>query len=181
MDSPWYTFGLVVEWQGTIILYYPLSEVANTNKSLAKQILPWDWDVDTQVSGETLAYMAIHLNQTRHLYSAADHDFKREYLLDVNPMSWERVRGDGMNIIDARWIDVHNGLYIDITGLSEVDPDNEPGIVKCKNLHSYRLRDLFPMRESMFEDVPARIPYAYDKMLVEEYETKALTFTEYEG
>jgi hypothetical protein len=125
--------------------------------------------------------MGRHLNQTRHLYISPDSTVKREYLLDVNPMSWERVRGDGMNIIDARWIDIHNGLYIDITGLSEIDPNNEPGIVKCKNEHRYRLRDLYPMRESMFEDVPTRIPYAYDKMLIQEYEQKALTVTEYEG
>jgi hypothetical protein len=96
-------------------------------------------------------------------------------------MAWERSRGDGMNIIDARWIDIRNGLYIDITGLSELDPINNPGIVSCKNDHNYRLADLYPMRESMFEGVPARIPYAYDKLLVEEYQEKALTLTEYEG
>jgi LicD family len=125
--------------------------------------------------------MATHLNQTRHEYVSSDKAAKREYLLDVNPMSRERVRGDGMNIIDARWIDVRNGLYIDITGLSETNPDDEPGVVQCKNEHRYRMRDLFPMRESMFEDVPARIPYDYDRMLVEEYQKKALTLTEYEG
>jgi hypothetical protein len=150
----------------------------NANKC---QILPWDWDVDTQVAGETLAYMADALNQTRHIYTTPDHRIKREYLLDVNPMARERVRGDGMNIIDARWIDIRNGLYIDITGLSETHPDSEPGIVSCKNDHHYRTRDLYPMRESLFEGVPAKIPYAYDKLLIEEYQQKALTVTEYEG
>jgi hypothetical protein len=125
--------------------------------------------------------MAENLNQTRHSYSTPDHRVKREYLLDVNSMAWERVRGDGMNIIDARWIDVQNGLYIDITGLSETHPDVEPGIVSCKNNHNYRTRDLYPMRESSFEGVPAKIPYAYDKLLIEEYQQKALTLTEYEG
>ncbi|KAF2671646.1 hypothetical protein BT63DRAFT_176220 [Microthyrium microscopicum] len=144
-------------------------------------ILPWDWDVDTQVSGDTLAYMARHLNQTKHQYAGKDTESTREYLLDVNSMSWERVRGDGMNIIDARWIDTKNGLYIDITGLSETDPQTSPGIISCKNLHHYQMRDMYPMRETTFEGVPTRVPYAYDKLLVEEYQEKALTLTEYEG
>jgi hypothetical protein len=153
------------------------------------QILPWDWDIDTQVSGETLAYMAAHLNRTTYHYSStttsstegADDTVKREYLLDVNPWSWQRDRGDGMNIIDARWIDIRNGLYIDITGLSEVHPDKEPGIWGCKNHHKYKTKDLYPMRESMYEGVPAKIPYAYDKILLEEYHEKALVLTDYEG
>lgn len=155
------------------------------------QILPWDWDIDTQVSGETLAYMAAHLNRTTYHYSSDSYTssthiargevVQRDYLLDVNPWSWQRSRGDGMNIIDARWIDLRNGLYIDITGLSELSPGEEPGIWTCKNKHRYRTRDLYPMRESVYEGVPAKIPYAYDKILLEEYREKALVLTEYEG
>jgi phosphorylcholine metabolism protein LicD len=145
------------------------------------RILPWDWDIDTQVSGETLGYLAKNLNQTRHRYVAADTKRPREYLLDVNPMSYERVRGDGMNIIDARWIDVKTGLFIDITGLSETEPYVHPGVVSCKNLHHYRMNDLYPMRDTTFEGVPTKIPYAYDKLLVEEYDQKALVLTDYEG
>ena len=74
-----------------------------------------------------------------------------------------------------------NGLYIDITGLSEVDPDQKPGIWSCKNFHDYRVRDLYPLRESLFEGVPARIPYAYDQILVEEYTQQALVNISHEG
>lgn len=145
-------------------------------------MLPWDWDIDTQVSGETLFYMAKNLNRTIHTYTDSDDpSISRDYLLDVNPYSWERDRGDGMNIIDARWIDTRNGLYIDITGLSETQPDSHPGIWSCKNFHHYRTKDLYPMRESVYEGVPAMIPYAYDKILLEEYHEKALVLTEYEG
>jgi hypothetical protein len=150
------------------------------------RILPWDWDVDTQVSGDTLGILGERYNQTLHRYSppgdaTSSKYVTREYLLDVNSMSWERVRGDGMNIIDARWIDTKNGLYIDITGLSETDPYNAPGVVGCKNLHYYNMSDLYPMRETNFEGVPSMVPYAYDKLLVEEYQEKALVVTEYEG
>jgi len=144
-------------------------------------MLPWDQDIDTQVSGETLNYMAQNLNRTLHNYTSDDSTIQRAYLLDVNPWSRERDRGDGMNIIDARWIDTRNGLYIDITGLSETEPDIAPGIWTCKNYHHYRTKDLYPMRESVYEGVPAKIPYAYDKILMEEYNEKALILTDYEG
>lgn len=145
------------------------------------KMLPWDWDVDTQVSAATLQYLANNLNRTMHFYVSQDKKVKRHYLLDVNPWIWERERGDGMNIIDARWIDVRNGLYIDITGLSEIHPDIFPGVWSCKNYHRYSTSDLYPLRESIYEGVPAKIPYAYDKVLTQEYQQKALVLTEYEG
>jgi hypothetical protein len=125
--------------------------------------------------------MGEHHNHTIHEYIADDKTFQRKYLLDVNPWSKQRDPGDGANIIDARWIDMTNGLYIDITGLSEVYPDQKPGIWSCKNFHDYYVRDLYPMRESMFEGVSARIPYAYDQILVEEYRAQALVNTTHEG
>jgi hypothetical protein len=157
----------------------PASEARLADTAL--QMLPWDWDVDTQVSGATLHHLGEKFNQTHHHYVSEDKTVKREYLLDVNSWIWERERGDGMNIIDARWIDVRNGLYIDITGLSETHPDSKPGIWVCKNYHRYKTSDLYPMRQSMYEGVPALIPYAYDKILQEEYQQKALVLTAYEG
>lgn len=150
------------------------------------QMLPWDWDIDTQVSDSTLSYLATHMNHTLHTYttswpSLGDKDVTRIYLLDVNPHYSERDRGDGFNIIDARWIDVRNGLYIDITGLSETHPDLLPGVLSGKNLHRYKLTDLYPMRETMYEGVVARVPYAYDPILTEEYSDAALVRTEFEG
>jgi hypothetical protein len=91
------------------------------------------------------------------------------------------VRGDGANIIDARWIDTRNGLFIDITGLAETHPDTKPGIWSCKNYHRYHTSELYPLRETIFEGVPAKVPYNYDKILVDEYKEKALVDTEYAG
>ena len=120
--------------------------------------------MDTQVSGATLHHLGEHHNQTRHKYVSEDGKIEREFLLDVNPWIWERERGDGMNIIDARWIDVRNGLFIDITGLSETHPDSAPGTWSCKNYHRYKTHELYPMRETTFEGVPAKVPYSYDKI-----------------
>lgn len=137
--------------------------------------------MDTQVSDATLAYLGDNFNQTKHPYTSDDGLTRREFLLDINPWIWERERGDGANIIDARWIDTRNGLFIDITGLSETRPDTDPDVWSCKNYHRYKTTDLYPMRETMFEGVLAKVPYAYDKILIQEYEEKALVLTEFEG
>jgi hypothetical protein len=148
------------------------------------KIMPWDWDLDTQVSAATLAWLGDNLNMTMHNYTSMNSDgseVSREYLLDINPNHIERVRGDGQNVIDARWIDVRNGLFIDITGLSEVNPSSQPGVWSCKNFHRYRTRDLYPLRETEFEGVKALVPYSFDKILTEEYSSRALTKTLHEG
>lgn len=144
-------------------------------------MLPWDWDVDTQVSTEVLFYMCDHLNQTVYEYVSEDGKVTRNFLLDVNPWSRQRERGEGHNIIDARWIDMQNGLYIDITGVSELDPDGEPGMLSCKNNHKYHVSDLYPMRESTYEGVPAKIPYRYHDILVKEYQDRALSVQSFEA
>ena len=145
------------------------------------QMLPWDWDIDTQVSESTLTYMAQHHNGTKYDYVSKDGQTKRTYLLDVNPAIVERLRGNGNNVIDARWIDTSNGLYIDITGLSETHPDDQPGVWSCKNYHRYHTTDLYPMRDTLYEGVGAKVPYAYDRILIQEYKENALIVTEYEG
>ncbi|KAK2624233.1 hypothetical protein QTJ16_006183 [Diplocarpon rosae] len=148
------------------------------------RIMPWDWDLDTQVSGSTLAWLGEHMNMTMHNYTGPDPDgtpVARQYLLDVNPFSAERVRGNGQNVIDARWIDVRNGLFIDITGLSETNPQAQPGVWSCKNYHRYRTSDLYPLRETEFEGVPALVPYSFDRILKQEYSAKVLTNTRHEG
>ncbi len=150
-------------------------------------MLPWDWDIDTQVSGPTLTYLGQHFNGSIYDYSSKNSDpdsepvIERQYLLDVNPAIVERDRGNGNNVIDARWIDIRNGLYIDVTGLSETEPVDQPGVWTCKNYHHYRTTDLYPMRETMYEGVVAKVPYAYDRILSEEYQEKALVVTDYQG
>lgn len=115
------------------------------------------------------------------MYSSPDGAVRRTYLLDVNPWQWQREHGDGFNVIDARWIDTHNGLFIDITGLSETEPEERPGVWSCKNRHDYRVRDLYPLRESSYEGVRALVPFAYELILREEYEQKSLALEFYEG
>jgi hypothetical protein len=147
------------------------------------KILPWDWDLDVQVSEPTLIWLGENMNMTMHKYTGTFEngtEFQRDYLLDINPNGVERLRGKGLNVIDARWVDVRNGLFIDITALSETNPSALPGIWSCKNYHRYRTTALYPMRETMFEGVPALVPYSFDRILQEEYTARALTSTYHE-
>lgn len=150
-------------------------------------MLPWDWDIDFQISGPSLTYLAAHFNGSTYSYNSLETDPKlqppieRQYLLDINPAITDRERGNGNNVIDARWIDIRNGLYIDVTAVVETEPAEMPGVWSCKDYHRYRTRDLYPMRLSVLEGSVAKVPYAYDRILAEEYQEKALVVTEYEG
>ncbi|GBF59713.1 hypothetical protein TMEN_1671 [Trichophyton mentagrophytes] len=147
------------------------------------KILPWDWDLDTQVSSNTLVYLGEYLNQTVYNYTGSKPGSrrKRQYLLDVNPASQDRHRGDGQNVIDARWTDISNGIYTDITGISELNYDTEPGVLSDKNFHQYREADIYPLRQSICEGVPASIPFNYIGILAAEYGNASLWRITYEN
>lgn len=149
------------------------------------KIMPWDWDLDTQVASTTLDYLGENYNMTMHNWTDTSifdgSTVNRTYLLDINPNIKERVRGDGQNVIDARWIDISTGLFIDITGLAEVKPSQQPGVWSCKNYHRYKTKELYPMRETTFQGVRASVPYSYEDILVAEYHQRALTKTQHEG
>ncbi|KOS18119.1 Protein MNN4 [Escovopsis weberi] len=153
--------------------------------------MPWDYDADVQVANATMAWLAQHMNGTRHTHllgtghDGDDEDLDdlgsgggagprpRTYLLDISPHHADLFDRGGSNIIDARWIDVHNGMFIDITVLRERDPDR-PGVWTCKNRHRYATHDLWPLRVTHFEGVEARVPYEFERILVDEYGPKSL-------
>jgi len=143
-----------------------------------------DWDLDMQVDVTTLQTLAEEYNSTVWTAvpsNAGRNAEPRDYHLDVNPYWMERVHGDGANFINARFIDTRNGLYVDITGLTELEPNNLPNIVSCKNYHNYRLEDIYPLRETLFEGAKAKIPYKYKTILDEEYGANSLVQANYNG
>lgn len=153
----------------------------------------------------------------------------RKYLIEVNPHYANHSTTDNLNVIDARWIDVETGLFIDITTLhyeknadattreqiathnkqlqesraramaeakglspsaaaalkSSSSPDTETEArttwLYSKDKHRYRESDIFPLRDSVFEDVTTKIPFAYSQLLEDEYGPRALTATKFMG
>ncbi|KAL1889232.1 mannosyltransferase [Ceratocystis pirilliformis] len=147
------------------------------------QIMPWDYDLDVQVSSSTLLWLGDNMNRTKHEYTYEENGKTqtKHYLLDINPFHSQLTRGNGHNIIDARWIDMSNGMFIDITGVAERDPVQSPGIWSCRNNHRYKTTDLYPMRYTEFEGVPTMVPYNFERILIDEYSVNALVTTEWLG
>jgi hypothetical protein len=76
-----------------------------------------------------------------------------------------------------------SGLYVDITTLRRDEQAEAKGIegtVMCKDGHRYKHKDIFPLRDTTFESMPARVPFAYANVLVEEYGISSLRNTVYE-
>lgn len=94
-----------------------------------QKILPWDTDIDVQVSMTTLRYLATNYNGTQYQYK------NNTYLLDINPHYSIVSTADVSNKIDARWIDVNCGKYIDIT--SVLQNKSTPRLLFCKDHHQY--------------------------------------------
>ncbi|CAN9191949.1 hypothetical protein CC77DRAFT_1011612 [Alternaria alternata] len=143
---------------------------------------------------------------TRSKRLAWEEDFKttgKKYLIEVNPNYTNKSTSDIYNHIDIRWIDVSTGLYIDITTIHvgekreladspyssthpsahEADPDafDSETQLYVKDTHAYLSTQLFPLRQSTFEGVKVKVPYAYEEVLMEEYGSDALTEDWYNG
>ncbi|KAL1970707.1 hypothetical protein VTN77DRAFT_4351 [Rasamsonia byssochlamydoides] len=149
-----------------------------------QKILPWDTDLDVQVSEATIHFLAEYYNMTEHHFRLPDVPEGRTYLLEINPNYKVRTVLDSNNVIDARWIDTSSGLFIDITTVRADDAARyrgHAGALMCKDGHHYNEDDIFPLRDSIFEDVPVKIPYEYTKLLQAEYGRKSMTLKKFEG
>ncbi|KAL2205787.1 hypothetical protein CC79DRAFT_823605 [Sarocladium strictum] len=150
------------------------------------RIMPWDLDLDVQVTANTMQYMGDNWNRTEHAWNyTVPHEHGKhneivqtKYLFDINPHHND-TEVDRMNIIDARWIDMKTGMYIDLTVLKERKPDTKPGVWSCTNNHRYQSSDLWPLRVTEFEGVRALIPREFEKILAEEYGRKGLVKEEF--
>lgn len=148
-----------------------------------RKIMPWDSDIDVMISEKSIHHMAAYYNMTVHHHRIADSGVSRDYLLEVNP-HYTSSDWDTDNKIDARWIDTDSGLFIDITTLRRNTTAEKLGIhgaMSVKDKHHYDYDDIFPLRITDFEGSPAKVPYAYGEILVEEYGQKALTDIYFEG
>ncbi|PHH82537.1 hypothetical protein CDD82_5640 [Ophiocordyceps australis] len=117
---------------------------------------------------------------TVYYYQYRDMHPGRYFLLDINPHFRHRQDDDILNFIDARWIDMSTGLFIDITAARyALEHHAGQGMLYDKNGHEYRDTYLYPLRNTTFENVPAKIPFRYREMLESEYGKRALTNTRF--
>jgi hypothetical protein len=88
-------------------------------------------------------YLASYYNMTVFHYKTPRIPDGRDYMLEVNPHYLNREQTDKMNVIDARWIDITSGLFIDITTAryNATHPAGE-GMLSCKDGHEYRVREV---------------------------------------
>ena len=107
------------------------------------QILPWDSDIDVQVSETTIVYLAKYYNMTEYHFSLPDIETGRNYLLEVNPHYTIREVEDKLNVIDARWIDTDTGLFIDISTVRKnytAIAQGSTAALMCKDRHHYLVK-----------------------------------------
>jgi hypothetical protein len=107
------------------------------------QILPWDSDLDVQVSEATIAYLAKYYNMTEYHFNLPEIETGRNYLLEINPRYTIRGIEDKLNVIDGRWIDTDTGLFIDISTVRKnytAIAQGITGALMCKDKHHYLVR-----------------------------------------
>ena len=95
--------------------------------------------------------------------------------MEVNPNHRQRTN-QKLNVIDARFIDTHSGLFIDITGLSNLKNDlSDDPLLSCKSPHDYHYSYIFPLVRTEFEGVLSWRPFHVEKSLLDEYSTRSIT------
>lgn len=134
LDHAWDLIGLVVESQSTLrrFIFAALHLWHLTFPPSPKQILPWDSDIDVQVSASTIHFLASYYNMTIHTFHG------RDYMLEINPKYVDGSVEDELNMIDGRYIDLETGLFIDITSLRP--KEGAWRLLTGKDSHEYDVR-----------------------------------------
>lgn len=147
--------------------------------------LPWDTDVDIQVPIADLARVALKLNGSLVLEDPRYGNAK--YLLEISPTFVRQ--GNSKNFIDARFIEVNSGIYIDISALSESNftpPDSlYKGLTEeeaenlvplnCKNWNWHAFDEIFPLNHTLFEGGSAYVPHKVTDILDRKYGRSSYT------
>lgn len=145
---------------------------------------PYDNDLDIQMPIQELDKLSRMYNQTLVVEDPTEGFGK--FFIDSNVFITHRTHGNGLNNIDARFIDVDTGLYIDITGLSKTNqkvPDRyikgeeveSEEIYNDRNNHFFAFEEISPMKFDVWETIPNLIPNKFEFSLGVEYGPGGLT------
>ena len=112
----------------------------------------------------------------KHIFSKF-HKFtyRNRFLFEVNPNSYYREFQES-DIIDARFIDTTNGLYVDITAVI-YDPEKKQ--LHCKSPHYYDVQDVFPLQNGTFMGYDIWLPHDPVTMMEKEYGKACMTGTRF--
>lgn len=158
-------------------------------------MFPYDIDVDIQMPATELNRLAKNYNMT--LVVEDINDGYGKYLIDCSTFLHHRNKPKRDNHIDARFIDIDSGTYIDITGLAKNDEKPPPEynryiktqkskgapleLYMDRRKHWLNYEKISPIRYSMIGGVPVYVPNDIMSMLNHEYAkgTKSYHFGDY--
>ncbi|KAJ3168056.1 hypothetical protein HK101_011689 [Irineochytrium annulatum] len=132
-----------------------------------QKMLPWDVDLDFQVTLKTLLSLRRFDNRL----------IDRRYLVEVSGYNAYRLEQIGNNI-DARFIDTMSGFYIDIFAMADVDGTNAT-VVRQKMELDFHVEDIFPLRSTTLMGFQVWRPNNVVKILKSVYGTGPLTNTNF--
>lgn len=158
-------------------------------------MFPFDVDIDIQMPISELVRLGKYYNQTLVVEDPTE-GYGR-FLVDVGTYIHNRDISTTGNHIDARFVDVDSGIYIDITGLSksaaglpeeyEKNPivqkkegDEYAEVYNDRRKHFYTFEQISPLHYSMMGGVPLYVPNQIEERLRFEYE-KGLSDYEFQG
>ncbi|ODV64748.1 hypothetical protein HYPBUDRAFT_145585 [Hyphopichia burtonii NRRL Y-1933] len=158
-------------------------------------MFPFDVDIDIQMPMIELARLAKDYNQTLVLEDPTEGYGK--FLIDVGTYIHNRDISQNSNHIDARFVDVDSGIYIDITALAKSKAntpeeynnnalvninkgfnDDQIEIYNDRRKHFYTLEQLSPLKYSLIGGVPVYVPLTITDRLIFEY-SKGLSSYEF--
>ena len=93
-----------------------------------------------QVTLKTLHFLASYYNMSVFHFRSQNDPNGRDYFLEINPDYGGLTEWDHLNSIDARWIDMSVGLFIDITAVRPNETaraEGKEGALMLKDKHSY--------------------------------------------
>ncbi|CUM63231.1 uncharacterized protein PRCAT00000802001 [Priceomyces carsonii] len=147
-------------------------------------MFPFDDDIDIQMPISELARLGKLYNQTLVIEDIEEGYGK--YLVDVGTYIHNRDISKKANHIDARFIDVDTGMYIDITGLGVSDaevplnyykdgiisrPEGEQKVetFNDRRKHWYTFDQILPLKYTMISGIPTFVPNDIPRRLTFEY------------
>ena len=167
--------------------------------------LPWEPDVSIQLPIRDFHRLTRLFNQSIVVDFGNDLDKETRfgrYFLDSASLLSQRTKGNTNNIIDARFIDIDTGVKIDITALAVSDTlapsryyeqsavghdtlksmtplnrNNMLQLYNCRKEQFIAMNQLDPLRLSMVQGEYGYIPYGFDLIMQNEYNTKGKVST----